>query len=168
MESTNFSEFARYNLFHCALCKLWPCFHSFITQCRLSRMLQGAARQKRNTKVHHGMWWMAKPGWAYCSLNNSCPAIHMQLRVYCLSVVHSTIIFKSENWFRCQKEWCPSSDCDSPLSGIYSYIFTKWLSVGVCCFFTLVFSMGPEPTRNTEDIFKLSPGDFRPKIMFQS
>lgn len=47
---------------------------------------------------------------------------------------HFTIIFKSENWFKCQKEWCPSSYCTSPLSSINSYIHTMWLSIGVCCF----------------------------------
>lgn len=114
------------------------------------------------------MWWMVKPGWAYCSLNKSCPAIHMPLRVYCLSVVPSTLLtppsFLSAKTGLGVRKNDASRQTVTHLWEVSTAKFSPSGSLLVCAvFFFAVFTTSPEQTRKTEDIIKLSPGNFRPK-----
>lgn len=135
--------------------------------------------ERRHTKVRYGegwgwaKWWMAKRGWAYCSLNKSCPAIHTQLRVYFLSVAPSAPLtspsfLRAKTGLGVRKNDAPRQTA-THLWAVSTAIFTASGSLLVCAvfFLTLVFTKGPNK-RKTEDIIKPSFGDFRLKIMFHS
>lgn len=98
---------------------------------------------------------MAKPGWAYCSLNKSCPAIHTQLRVYFLSMVPSTLLtppsfLRAKTGLGVKKNDAPRQTA-THLWAVSTAIFTPSGSLLVCAVFFFCFCFYQGPRTNKKD-----------------